>query len=112
MTGTYDPQLDMIYWPVGNPGPDFNGDDRQGDNLYTDCIVALDAKTGKLKWYYQFTPHDIHDWDAQEPPVLVDTNWQGQPRKLLMQAESQRVLLCLRPHDWQAAAGQTVPQEI
>jgi alcohol dehydrogenase (cytochrome c) len=86
MTGTYDPQLDTIYWPVGNPGPDFDGHEREGDNLYTDCIIALDGKTGKLKWYYQFTPHDIHDWDAQEPPVLADTNWQGKPRKLLIQA--------------------------
>ena len=86
MTGTYDAQLDTVYWPVGNPGPDFDGSEREGDNLYTDSILALDAKTGKLKWYYQFTPHDVHDWDAQEPPVLVDTNWQGQPRKLLLQA--------------------------
>jgi alcohol dehydrogenase (cytochrome c) len=86
MTGSYDPQLDTLFWPVGNPGPDFNGDDRQGDNLYTDSIVALDAKTGKLKWHFQFTPHDVHDWDAEEPAVLVDTNWQGQARKLLLQA--------------------------
>ena len=86
MTGTYDPQLDTVYWPVGNPGDDFYGDERGGDNLYSDSIVALDAKTGKLKWYFQFTPHDIHDWDAQEPPVLVDTTWHGQPRKLLLQA--------------------------
>ena len=86
MTGTYDPQLDTLFWPVGNPGPDFDGHEREGDNLYTDSILALDAKTGKLKWYYQFTPHDVHDWDAQEPPVLVDTTWQGQPRKLLLQA--------------------------
>ncbi|HUI78548.1 MAG TPA: PQQ-binding-like beta-propeller repeat protein [Bryobacteraceae bacterium] len=86
MTGTYDPQLDTVYWPAGNPGPDFFGDEREGDNLYTDSILALDAKTGKLKWHYQFTPHDVHDWDAQEPPVLVDANWQGQPRKLLIQA--------------------------
>ena len=86
MTGTYDPQLDLVYWPVGNPGPDFTGDEREGDNLYTDSIVALDAKTGKLKWYYQFTPHDVHDWDAQEPPLLIDANWHGQPRKLLVQA--------------------------
>ena len=86
MTGTYDPQLDLVYWPAGNPGLDYNGDDRQGDNLYSDSILALEAKTGKLKWYFQFTPHDIHDWDAQEPPVLVDTQWQGQPRKLLLQA--------------------------
>ena len=86
MPGTYDPQLDLIYWPTGNPGLDYNGDDRQGDNLYTDSILALEAKTGKLRWYFQFTPHDLHDWDAQEPPVLVDTQWQGQPRKLLIQA--------------------------
>jgi len=86
MTGTYDPQLDTVYWPVGNPGDDFYGDERAGDNLYSDSILALDTKTGKLKWYFQFTPHDIHDWDAEEPPVLVDTNWQGQPRKLLLQA--------------------------
>ena len=86
MTGTYDPQLDLIYWPTGNPGPDFYGDDRKGDNLYSDSVLALEAKTGKMKWYYQFTPHDIHDWDAQEPPVLVDSNWQGKPRKLLVQA--------------------------
>ena len=86
MTGTYDPQLDLVYWPVGNPGDDFYGDEREGDNLYSDSIVALEAKTGKLKWHFQFTPHDIHDWDAQEPPVLVDTDWHGQPRKLLLQA--------------------------
>ncbi len=86
MTGTYDPQLDLVYWPTGNPGLDYNGDERQGDNLYTDSILALEAKTGKMRWYFQFTPHDLHDWDAQEPPVLVDTQWQGQPRKLLLQA--------------------------
>jgi len=85
-TGTYDAALDTVYWPTGNPGPDYNGDDRQGDNLYSCSVVALDGKTGKLKWYYQFTPHDIWDWDATEPPVLVDSNWHGQPRKLLVQA--------------------------
>jgi alcohol dehydrogenase (cytochrome c) len=86
MTGTYDPQLDLLYWPTGNPGLDYFGDNRQGDNLYTDSVLALEAKTGKLRWYFQFTPHDTHDWDAQEPPVLVDTTWKGQPRKLLLQA--------------------------
>jgi len=86
MTGTYDPQLDVVFWPTGNPGLDYNGDDRQGDNLYSDSIVALEVKTGKLRWHFQFTPHDVHDWDAEEPPVLVDANWQGQPRKLLLQA--------------------------
>jgi alcohol dehydrogenase (cytochrome c) len=86
MTGAYDPQLETIYWPVGNPGPDLIGDDRIGDNLYTDSIVALDPKNGALKWHFQFTPHDVWDYDAQEPPALVDALWQGQPRKLLVQA--------------------------
>ncbi|HUK34795.1 MAG TPA: PQQ-dependent dehydrogenase, methanol/ethanol family [Vicinamibacterales bacterium] len=86
MTGAYDPSLDVIYWTVGNPGPDLIGDDRLGDNLYTDSVVALDAKTGTLKWHFQFTPHDVWDYDAEETPALVDTMWQGQPRKLLVQA--------------------------
>jgi alcohol dehydrogenase (cytochrome c) len=86
MTGTYDPVLDTLYWPVGNPGPDLIGDDRLGDNLYTDSIVALDPKTGKLKWFFQFTPHDVWDYDAMQPSVLVDATWQGQPRKLLVHA--------------------------
>jgi alcohol dehydrogenase (cytochrome c) len=86
MAGAYDPQLDIVYWPVGNPGPDLIGDDRLGDNLYTDSIVALDAKTGTLKWHFQFTPHDVWDYDAQEPIALVDTTWQGQPKKLIVQA--------------------------
>jgi alcohol dehydrogenase (cytochrome c) len=85
-TGSYDAQLGTVYWPTGNPGNDFNGDQRGGDNLYSDCVLALDAKTGKLKWYYQFTPHDVWDWDATEPMVLVDTNWRGQARKLLLHA--------------------------
>jgi alcohol dehydrogenase (cytochrome c) len=86
MTGTYDPSLGLIYWTVGNPGPDLIGDDRLGDNLYTDSVVALDAKTGAMKWHFQFTPHDVWDYDAEETPALVDTTWQGQPRKLLVQA--------------------------
>lgn len=86
MTGTYDADLELVYWPVGNPGPDFDGSDRQGDNLWSDSILALNEHTGELVWYFQFTPHDIHDWDAQEPPVLIDTMWQGAARKLLIQA--------------------------
>jgi alcohol dehydrogenase (cytochrome c) len=86
LTGTYDPQLDTIYWPTGNPAPDLIGDDRGGDNLYSDSIVALDAKTGALKWYFQFTPHDVWDYDAQETPALIDVTWQNRPRKLLVQA--------------------------
>ena len=85
-TGTYDPETGTLFWPTGNPGPDYNGDERGGDNLYSDCILALDLATGKLKWYYQFTPHDLWDWDATETPMVINANWQGQPRKLLVQA--------------------------
>jgi alcohol dehydrogenase (cytochrome c) len=85
-TGSYDPQLDLVYWPTGNPSKEYNGDDRQGDNLYSDCILALDRQTGKLRWHYQFTPHDLWDWDATETSVLIDTEWQGQPRKLMLHA--------------------------
>jgi alcohol dehydrogenase (cytochrome c) len=86
MTGSYDAELDTLYWAIGNPGPDMIGDDRQGDNLYSDSVVALDPKTGRRKWHFQFTPHDVHDYDAQQPIVLVDATWQGRPRKLLLQA--------------------------
>ncbi len=86
MTGSYDAELDTLYWAIGNPGPDMIGDERQGDNLYSDSVVALDPKTGRRKWHFQFTPHDVHDYDAQQPIVLVDATWQGRPRKLLLQA--------------------------
>lgn len=86
MIGSYDPEQNLVFWTTGNPGPDFYGESRPGDNLYSDCVVALDADTGKLKWYYQFTPHDTHDWDAQEFPVLIDTIFQGKLRKLMVQA--------------------------
>lgn len=86
VTGTYDPELNLIYWGTGNPGPDLFGDVRKGDNLYTDAVVAIDADTGKLRWYYQFTPHDTHDWDSVHVPVLADMNIGGQKRKLLFVA--------------------------
>ena len=86
LTGSYDPDLDTLYWASGNPGPDYNGEERQGDNLYTSSILALNPQTGKMKWYYQTTPHDLHDWDATEPLVLIDREWEGRPRKLLIQA--------------------------
>ena len=86
LTGTYDPSNGLVYWPTGNPCPDYNGDERKGDNLYSSSVVALEAKTGKLRWYFQFTPHDLHDWDAAEPPLLVDAEFHGRPRKLLAQA--------------------------
>jgi PQQ-dependent dehydrogenase (methanol/ethanol family) len=85
LTGTYDPEARLLYWPTGNPCPDYNGDERKGDNLYTNSVVALDPATGKLKWHYQFTPHDTHDWDATETPLLLDATWRGEPRKLLVQ---------------------------
>jgi alcohol dehydrogenase (cytochrome c) len=86
MPGTYDPQLNTIYWGTSNPAPDFDGGVRPGDDLYTDCVLALDPDTGKLKWYFQFTPHDLYDYDATETPVLVDAEYQGSPRKLLVEA--------------------------
>lgn len=86
MTGSYDVELGTLYWAIGNPGPDMIGDERLGDNLYSDSVVALDVKTGRRKWHFQFTPHDVHDYDAQQPIVLVDAPWQGRPRKLLLQA--------------------------
>ncbi len=86
LTGSYDASLDTLYWPVGNPYPDTDGTERKGDNLYTDSVVALHPKTGQIKWHFQFTPHDLWDWDATEPLVLVDEVFQGKPRKLLIQA--------------------------
>src|SRR6185503_2926634 len=83
LTGSYDPDLDIIYWGVGNPGPDMNAEVRKGDNLFTCAVLALDAATGKRKWHYQFTPNDSHDWDATEDFILVDRLFQGQNRKLL-----------------------------
>jgi alcohol dehydrogenase (cytochrome c) len=86
LTGAYDPELNLIYWGVGNPGPDWNGEVRLGDNLYSDCVLALDADTGKIKAYFQFTPHDVHDWDAAQIPVLVDSKIDGEQRKLMFWA--------------------------
>ena len=86
MTGTYDPDLNLLYWGVGNPGPDLYGAARQGDNLYTASLVALDADSGKLKWHFQFTPHDQHDWDACETPVLLNLKFHGRDRKVVVQA--------------------------
>jgi alcohol dehydrogenase (cytochrome c) len=86
LTGTYDPQARLLYWPTGNPCPDYNGDERKGDNLYSASVLALDPDTGRLRWHYQFTPHDLHDWDANEPLMLVDIRFRGAPRTLLVQA--------------------------
>ena len=85
-TGSADTDAGVLYWPVGNPHPDTDGDRRLGSNLYTNSDLALDIKTGKLLWYFQYTPHDLHDWDANQPIVLVNTRWKGQDRKLLLHA--------------------------
>jgi alcohol dehydrogenase (cytochrome c) len=86
MPGTYDPQLNLLYWTTSNAAPDFVGDSRPGDDLYTACVLALDPDTGKLKWYFQFTPHDLYDYDATETPILLDTEENGVTRRLLAQA--------------------------
>ena len=78
--------MQTLFWPTGNPCPDYDGSERLGDNLFSDSILAIDASTGKLKWYFQYTPHDVWDWDAQQPAVLVDTQWQGKARRLLLHA--------------------------
>ena len=86
VSGSYDPELNLIYYGTGQPNPQWTGSGRPGDNLYSDAIVAIDVKSGALKWHFQNTPHDTHDWDSLETPVLVDATFRGQPRKLLLQA--------------------------
>ena len=86
MPGTYDPKLNLLYWGTSNAAPDFDGSVRPGDDLYTSCVLAIDPDTGKMKWYFQFTPHDVNDYDAVETPILIDRVYKGQPRKLLVQA--------------------------
>ena len=119
LTGSYDASTDTLFWATGNPWPDDEDKTRPGDNLYTDCVLALNAKTGQLKWHYQFTPHDVLDRDATEPNVLVDTLYRGVPSKLLLHADRNgffyvldrtngKVLLAkpfLRRVDWASSIG-------
>ena len=86
ITGSYDPDLNLVYWGTGNPGPDWNGDVRMGDNLYADSALALDGDTGEMAWFFQFTPHDVHDWDAIQVPILADIEFEGETRKVMMWA--------------------------
>jgi len=95
MPGTYDPELNILYWTTSNAAPDFVGDSRPGDDLYTACVLALDPDSGKLKWYFQFTPHDLYDYDANETPVLVDVEENGTMRRLLVQANRNGFLYVL-----------------
>ena len=99
MPGTFDPELNTIFWGTSNPAPDFDGDPRPGDDLYTDCLLALDPDDGKLKWYFQFTPHDLFDYDAVETPVLVDAVFKGQARKLIVEANRNGFLYVLDRSD-------------
>jgi alcohol dehydrogenase (cytochrome c) len=94
-TGAYDPDLNLTYWGTGNPVPTADGATRQGDNLYSDSLVALDADTGKLKWHYQFTPHDDQDWDSAHVPVLTDMEWQGRQRKVILSANKNGLIYVL-----------------
>jgi outer membrane protein assembly factor BamB len=98
VTGSYDPELNLVYWGVGNPGPDWNPDSRPGDNRYTCSLVALDGDTGKLKWHFQFTPHDSHDWDSTHVPMLFDASVRGVRRKLVAVANRNAFLLCIGPY--------------
>jgi alcohol dehydrogenase (cytochrome c) len=95
MPGTYDPELDTLYWTTSNAAPDFDGSGRPGDNLYTACVLALNPNTGESKWYFQFTPHDVYDYDSNETPVLVDVEENGVPRHLLLQANRNGFLYVL-----------------
>jgi alcohol dehydrogenase (cytochrome c) len=95
VTGSYDPDLNLTYWGVGNPGPDWNGDRRPGDNLYSESVVALDADTGQLKWHFQFTPHDEFDYDSTQIPVLADIQFQGRPRKAMLWANRNGMMYVL-----------------
>jgi alcohol dehydrogenase (cytochrome c) len=95
MPGTFDPELNTLFWGTSNPSPDFDGGPRPGDDLYTDCLLALDADSGKLKWFFQFTPHDLFDYDATETPVLVDALFHGQLRKLVIEANRNGFLYVL-----------------
>ena len=95
--GSYDPELNLTYWGTGNPGPDFTGDNRAGDNLYSDSVVALDPDTGALKWYFQFTPHDEFDYDSTQVPVLADISTRPHAEGDVV-GESKRILVSPRSH--------------
>jgi len=105
LTGSYDAASDTLYWTTGNPFPATDGDERGGINLYTNCVLALNPRNGKLRWYFQFTPHDLHDWDATEPVVLADTSFGGRQRKLLMQANRSGFFYVLDRTDGQFLLG-------
>jgi alcohol dehydrogenase (cytochrome c) len=111
LTGSYDPELNLTYWGVGNPWPDFDESVRTGDNLYTTSVVALDPDTGKLKWHYQFTPGDHADYDSVQIPVLVNAKWRGSPRKLMLWANRNGFYYALDRTTGQFLAGKPFVKE-
>ena len=108
MPGTYDPQLNTLYWGTGNAAPDYDGNVRPGDDLYTASLLAIDPDTGKIKWYFQFTPHDVYDYDGAETPVLIDRVYNGKPRKLLSRGKSEWIHLCTGSYEWEVSIGYSV----
>lgn len=110
-TGAYDPELNTIYWGTGNPAPDWNGDMRKGDNLYSCSLLAIDADTGKMKWYFQFSPHETHDWDASEPPILFDAVVNGKKRKIVAQANRNAFYYVLDRETGEFLAGKAYAKE-
>lgn len=111
VTGAYDPELKLVYWGVGNPSPDWNGDARKGDNLYSCSFIALEGETGKLRWHFQFTPHDTHDWDAAHTPVLFDAKIGGRDRKLIASANRNGFYYVLDRTTGEFIAGQPYAKE-
>lgn len=112
VTGSYDANLNLIYWGTGNPGPDYDGDVRKGDDLYSDSLLALDASTGKLKWHFQFTPNDTHDWDSTLTPVLIDTQFGGRARKLVAAANRNGFFYVLDRETGEFLVGKPFAKEI
>lgn len=110
-TGAYDPELNTLYWGTGNPAPDWNGDMRKGDNLYSCSLLAIDADTGKMKWYFQFSPHETHDWDSSEPPILFDAVINGKKRKIVAQANRNAFYYVLDRETGQFLAGAAYAKE-
>ena len=107
MTGTYDPEQNLVFYGTGNPGPDYFSAVREGDNLYTASVVALDADTGKIKWHFQFTPHDAHDWDSTQVPVWPIADQRSAAEDDAVR-QSQRLLLRARPHERENDSGEAV----
>jgi alcohol dehydrogenase (cytochrome c) len=111
MTGTYDSSTKTLYWTTGNPGPDYDGSVRGGDNLYSCSVIALDPESGRMKWWFQYTPHDVHDWDGNQTPMLIDGVVRGKPRKLLVTAQRNGFYYVLDRETGEFLAGQAFAKQ-